>query len=1172
MQIRQMFKEDINRKINGVVKVDQDTTDVIVQEVEEYVITRDLKKHFITFFKNYSASFDEPVSDIGVWISGFFGSGKSHFLKMLSYILENREIDGKCTVDRFEGKLEETRDIYEMMKACTSNQTDTILFNIDIVGPKNKNNTAVLQVFAKMFYNHCGYYGENLKVALMEQYIDSEGKYDAFKAAFERHKGKTWEDQRRAFAFNGNAVKAALVETLGMSEADAQEWFSNKKDEDYSIETLVKDIKAYVNKQPEGYRLMFMADEVGQYTGGDTSLLLNLQSLVEEIGAACEGKVWVICTGQEAIDEIIKARENEFSRIQARFKTRLSLTSSSVDEVIQERILKKKPEYEGPLKEVYTSNETVMRNLFSFTDSVLDIKGYGSANEFCKNFPFVPYQFIIMPKIFSEIRKHGNSGKHLSGGERSMLSGFQEAAQKIQEKDEFSIAPFFMFYDTVHTFLDSSIRKVIDRAQKAAEDGNGLEQQDVDLLKLLYLVRYVDDIPANKDNLSILMSNDINVDIVTMKESVNASLERLKSQNYIAQSGEIYNFLTDEEQDIAREIKNTVVDTANIIGRIGTFIFGDIYTTKKYRYDKYDFPFDQYVDQTAVVNGTGGVTLQVLTVATYGADRSEAKLTIDSKGKAIVALSDAPYYENLESAMKIRKYVKQRNVSQMPKSIQDIIRNQQDEAGRYENAAKENLEKAIKEATFYIDGERIEIGAGDAKSKFDAALKNLIERVYSGLNMVGENYETDADILNILSGATAFIQGANPNQQAMKAVYDYLEMQNQRKLPTSMADIHGRYGSVPYGWREIDIAAVVAMLMVDQKVDIKYAGESIGTDNQKLPDMLRKRTEIGKTQILVHQSVGEKQLKEAKEFLVEYFDIMDVPADEKGLVEFVIEKFSAQQKHFADLIAKYDENHKYPDYKVLQEGARLTDEVLSKSKDNIALIKVIIDREEDLLDSKDDLVNLEAFFVSQVNLFDQASRYEAELRNDLTYINEIPEAKQALDNIRLILMLPTSGKYNYRRIPELNGLISIVRTHHDGLLTEKRAELIASLQDCMGAVHTEAAEDSKGKEISKQADDQFTAKKQDIEACRCLALLDGMLPQLWAIRDNAISKIQQFQNLGGNGGGEIPPAPKNIKSYQRQAIFMGKTLTSSAEIDEYVEDIRQKLNDLLNGCDGIRIN
>ena len=315
----------------------------------------------------------------------------------------------------------------------------------------------------------------------------------------------------------------------------------------------------------------------------DTDMLLNLQSLTEKLGSECQGRVGVICTGQEAIDEIIKVRADEFSRIQARFKTRLSLTSSSVDEVIQKRILKKTPEATARLETLYNTNDSVLRNLFSFTDSVLDIKGYTGPNEFAVNFPFVPYQFIIMQKVFAEIRKHGNSGKHLSGGERSMLSGFQEAAQKIQECDEHALVPYFRFYDTVHTFLDGSIRRVIERCQKAAESNLGIEAQDVDVLKLLYLVRYIDDVKSNLDNIVILMANDLRTDKITMRASIAASLDRLMSQNYIARTGDTYNFLTDEEQDIQREIKNTPVDTASIFERIGHMIFADIYTPQNYR-------------------------------------------------------------------------------------------------------------------------------------------------------------------------------------------------------------------------------------------------------------------------------------------------------------------------------------------------------------------------------------------------------------------------------------------------------------------------------------------------------------------------------------------------------------------------------------------------------------
>ena len=166
-----------------------------------------------------------------------------------------------------------------------------------------------------------------------------------------------------------------------MSEADAQAWLKDKAAVNFSIASLVEDIKSYVNSKPKNFRLLFMIDEVGQYIGENTSLLLNLQSIVEKLGSECQGKVWVMCTGQEAIDEIIKVRSDEFSRIQARFKTRLSLTSSSVDEVIQKRILKKTDQASDKLLTLYHENDSVLRNLFTFTNSMLDIKGYCGAQE-----------------------------------------------------------------------------------------------------------------------------------------------------------------------------------------------------------------------------------------------------------------------------------------------------------------------------------------------------------------------------------------------------------------------------------------------------------------------------------------------------------------------------------------------------------------------------------------------------------------------------------------------------------------------------------------------------------------------------------------------------------------------------------------------------------------------
>ena len=362
MIVREMFAEDVERKISGVVKVGE--TDSVEQEIREYVVTKELKKHFTAFFNYYDKSFSEPTDDVGVWISGFFGSGKSHLLKILSYLLEDKKIGATTTVEAFRQKFADDPATFMLVDRATKAPTETILFNIDAKSPIKKDSTAVLSVFSRTFYDHLGYKGDNLKVVELEKYLDREGKRDEFRSAIEKVGGDSWENVRKSFGFKKKIVVAALVD-LGMEEKDAEKWYDDKEEaRQFNIEQFVGDVKEYVDRKSSDFRLLFMVDEVGQYVGADVDKLLNLQTIVEELGAKCKGKVWVVCTGQEALDKVIKVREAAFSKIQDRFRLRLSLSSSSVGEVIQKRILTKKSDAEKKLEKVYGKRESELRNLF----------------------------------------------------------------------------------------------------------------------------------------------------------------------------------------------------------------------------------------------------------------------------------------------------------------------------------------------------------------------------------------------------------------------------------------------------------------------------------------------------------------------------------------------------------------------------------------------------------------------------------------------------------------------------------------------------------------------------------------------------------------------------------------------------------------------------------------
>lgn len=1163
-----MFKDDIERKINGVVQVEQEKEDVIKQEVKEYVVTSELKKHYTQFFNEYSESFSEPTDNVGVWITGFFGSGKSHFLKMLSYLLENKEVDGKKTADYFREKFDDELSFMNIQK-CVEVPTETILFNIDVESSGQKDDTAVLRVFSKVFYDHLGFYGNDLKLAKLEQYISKIGKMDAFKEAFENINGEPWVDTRSNFSFFEDDIIDALVETGIMSQTNAEHWFDGSESYDISIAQLVDEIKEYVDTKPKDFRLLFMIDEVGQYIGTNTSMLLNLQSLIEKLGSVCRGKVWIVATGQEALDEMIKVRTDEFSRIMARFAIRLSLTSSSVGEVIEKRLLTKTDEANTVLDNVYENNENVLSNLFTFDTEVKDLKGYSSEDEFARVFPFVPYQFIIMQKVFNEIRKHGHAGKHQSSGERSMLNGFQESAQRIEEKNELTLVPMYAFYDTLHSFLDTSVRSVMERAEKAAEEGNGLTVEDVDLLKLLYLVRYIDDIKSNIENLTILMADSINVDKIELRQQVIKSLDRLQKHNYIGRNGEIYQFLTDEEQDIAREINNQSIDAANVISKVCTIIFDDIYTTKKYRYSKngynYDFDFIKSVDNQNHGNSNGEMKLKFVTEAND--DSSELRLITESKGyEAICKLSEEySIFSDIENALKIEKYIRQKNVSQLAESTQTIINLKQKEARRLIGDAKEHISDAILHGKFYIDGDQKNISGNNAKSVLDNALETLVEHTYDHITDIEEPVSNDADIRAILNGNVG-MEGMQANQAACDNVYSYLETKYEQKMPVSMATLQGRYQSIPYGWKEIDIAAIVARLIQAQRITVKHSGQTIQPNDNHLVDYLRKKSEIGQTNISIRETIPARKMKQVKDILKDYFDIMDIPADEDGLVNCIVEHFNNEKENL-EKMQKENDSAVHPGASEIDEALSYVNKVLLAKDDNIALVNIICELGDDLLDSKDVMRDVENFYASQIKLYDNASKKRLNvITYERDYLYDIPVVREAVDQITDIIKITDNFRYN--RIPQLNDCISVIEEEESKVVASKKKELNDLIDSCMIEVKYKADSSVKLKEILALAKDQFNTKKDEINRMSDLVALDAKKNAITNLKDKIMSDMDKLLNQKEVLKHDKPVTPKKrkkqVRQLQRAVVFSQANLSSAADVDRYLANIKNRLLSYIN--------
>ena len=220
MQIKEMFAKKIDREIQGVIIVGQGEDSNVSQELEEYVVTRELQKHFADFYSAYKKGIVGTTPKMGVWISGFFGSGKSHFLKILSYLLENRQVGSRKALDYFiEDKKIVDSVVLADMKLAAETPADVILFNIDSksesTGKQNKD--AIVNVFLKVFNEMQGFCGSIPHVADLERRLSEDCRYDEFKAAFEEEYGEPWEESRQDFDFIQDSVVDALV-SMGLHE------------------------------------------------------------------------------------------------------------------------------------------------------------------------------------------------------------------------------------------------------------------------------------------------------------------------------------------------------------------------------------------------------------------------------------------------------------------------------------------------------------------------------------------------------------------------------------------------------------------------------------------------------------------------------------------------------------------------------------------------------------------------------------------------------------------------------------------------------------------------------------------------------------------------------------------------------------------------------------------
>ncbi|MBU0999765.1 BREX system P-loop protein BrxC, partial [Patescibacteria group bacterium] len=237
MKIGNIFTKEISRPINGVVMADQLTESIIWQELDEYVVTKELDQHFRKFLNPYLSAIELPHDPVitgrmGIWVSGFFGSGKSHFIKILSYLIGNRIAHDaktkteKRAIDFFADKIKDPMLLADL-KRIGQRDTDVILFNIDSRADASEGRSTILSVFWRVFNEMQGFCAHSLQLAEIEYYLAKKNKFEEFRQAFNDIYGSPWEQERDAYSLLKNEIVEALSKVLDKSKQATEEWFEN---------------------------------------------------------------------------------------------------------------------------------------------------------------------------------------------------------------------------------------------------------------------------------------------------------------------------------------------------------------------------------------------------------------------------------------------------------------------------------------------------------------------------------------------------------------------------------------------------------------------------------------------------------------------------------------------------------------------------------------------------------------------------------------------------------------------------------------------------------------------------------------------------------------------------------------------------------------------------------
>lgn len=859
--IRSLLAREPEREIVGVIKVDDHDPARVWTELDEYVATEEIKGYFRTFVDRFIESRRGLGEDLCVWISGFFGSGKSHFLKALGYLLENRLLAGPGGTQVLSTEfLGEKFGLGSLVPLLTREfKTKALYVNLLDRDPARP---AISRVIYRQLLKEKGL-STDFWVAAWEEELAAVGKWEEFREWVRNQYGRSWEEERR---LNADAVLTrALVHLLPdryPEEVAARRALDDSKARFAEIlpETIAVRLRQEAEElDPQRGRLVVLLDEVGLYIGESQERVTDLNRLAEKVVQEGRGKVWLVATAQETLEELVPklgVEQQVLAWLQDRFRLRFKLTPGNIEEVVAERLLKKSPQGTRVLREVY---ERLAGQLSA--GAVLQGVAGGRLDprltweRFVRFYPLMPYAIILLQEAFSTLRQRswGNEEvrRRLGGRERSMLQTVHAVLRgegplaAFAERPVGSLVTFDLLYDAISSelsIIQSAHHHAITNRLRSLDVGEGLPAPQV--AKALFLLQQVGEwLPTTVENVAAVLYLNIEGNVTAHREAVKRTLETLKAEGWVVEEQGRYRFLSPVEHDFEQEVwqhrPSPAAKKEAAVGLVRELL-------ERFRYEHGERArTPQNVTLTAdgqVIRETGELKVRLYSPLSGKEKQDVLAESVADPDTLFCLAREAPEFERmLERTLAIEKALDALHgrplAGDQERYKQEIRREAEDNRSR---RLPELLERAFLGGTFYLGGAESEPNGSSLASALENALKRIAANVFTEFIDVRVEREEDcAKILTWRPGAPlpqvyqdlglVGAHGINAACRAASQVLGELRRRQGEGLEMTGGALAAHFEKKPYGWSHQLLRLILATLF-------KNGSVSVEVDNQELTD------------------------------------------------------------------------------------------------------------------------------------------------------------------------------------------------------------------------------------------------------------------------------------------------------------------------------------------------